>query len=311
MKQNKRQPSRRAFLASMAAFGAVAPIGHRPASATSRTVIKKALPATGERLPVIGMGSWITFNVGGGKFLRDERVKVLQAFFEGGGGVIDSSPMYGFSEEVIGYCLARIAGKGPLFSATKVWTPFQWHGIRQMKTSEKLWGEDRFDLLQIHNLLAWEAHLETLLEWKAQGRVRYIGVTTSHGRRHDEIERVMAGQPIDFVQFTYNILDREAEGRLLPLAAERGLAVIINRPFRRGALFDLFERRPLPDWAGAFDCANWAQFFLKFIVSHPAVTCAIPATSRVDHMRENMGAAHGRLPDPETRQRMIRYAESL
>ncbi len=311
MKQNKRELSRRAFLASMAAFGAAAHIGHRPASATSRTVLEKALPATGERLPVIGMGSWITFNVGDDKFLRDERVKVLRAFFEGGGGVIDSSPMYGLSEEVIGYCLARIAGKGSLFSATKVWTPFQWYGIRQMKTSEKLWGEDRFDLLQIHNLLAWEAHLETLLEWKAQGRVRYIGVTTSHGRRHDEIEKVMAGQPIDFVQFTYNILDREAEGRLLPLATERGLAVIINRPFRRGELFDLFERRPLPDWAGAFDCANWAQFFLKFIVSHPAVTCAIPATSRVDHMRENIGAAHGRLPDPETRQRMIRYVESL
>ena len=236
---------------------------------------------------------------------------MLQAFFEGGGGVIDSSPMYGFSEEVIGYGLARIADKGSLFSATKVWTPFQWHGIRQMKTSEKLWGEDRFDLLQIHNLLAWEAHLETLLEWKAQGRVRYIGVTTSHGRRHDEIEKVMAGQPIDFVQFTYNILDREAERRLLPLAAERGLAVIINRPFRRGELFDLFERRPLPDWAGEFDCVNWAQFFLKFIVSHPAVTCAIPATSRVDHMRENMGAVRGRLPDRATRERMIRYVESL
>jgi aryl-alcohol dehydrogenase-like predicted oxidoreductase len=149
------------------------------------------------------------------------------------------------------------------------------------------------------------------LDWKAQGRVRYIGITTSHGRRHEELEKVMASQPVDFVQFTYNILDREAEERLLPLAAERGLAVIVNRPFRRGALFDMFERRALPEWAGEIDCANWAQFFLKFIVSHPAVTCAIPATSRVDHMRQNMGAAHGRLPDAALRARMIGYIESL
>ncbi len=311
MKQNKRELSRRAFLASMAAFGAAVHIGHRPSFAASRTVLEKAIPATGERLPVVGMGSWITFNVGDDNFLRDERVKVLRAFFDAGGAIIDSSPMYGSSEEVIGYCLERIADKRSLFSATKIWTPLQWYGVKQMETSRELWGEDRFDLMQIHNLWAWEAHLETLLEWKAQGWPRYIGVTTSHGRRHGELEKVMAGQPIDFVQFTYNILDREAERRLLPLAAERGLAVIANRPFRRGELFDLFERRPLPDWAGAFDCANWAQFFLKFIVSHPAVTCAIPATTRVDHMRENMGAAHGRLPDPETRQRMIRYVESL
>jgi aryl-alcohol dehydrogenase-like predicted oxidoreductase len=165
--------------------------------------------------------------------------------------------------------------------------------------------------MQIHNLLDWEAHLETLLGWKAEGRVRYVGITTSHGRRHGEMAKIMAAEPIDFVQFTYNILDREAEERLLPLAAERGLAVIVNRPFRRGNLFDTFERYPLPNWAPDFDCANWAQYFLKFIVSHPAVTCAIPATSRVDHMRENMGAALGRLPDPDMRARMIRHVESL
>jgi aryl-alcohol dehydrogenase-like predicted oxidoreductase len=159
--------------------------------------------------------------------------------------------------------------------------------------------------------LDWETHLETLIEWKAQGRVRYIGVTTSHGLRHAELERVMAEQPLDFVQFTYNVADREAEERLLPLAAERGLAVIVNRPFRRGTLFDRFGRQPLPDWAAEIGCANWAAFFLKFIVSHPAVTCAIPATSRVDHMRENMGALAGPLPDPEMRQRMVQYVEDL
>jgi diketogulonate reductase-like aldo/keto reductase len=160
-------------------------------------------------------------------------------------------------------------------------------------------------------MLSWEGHLETLLEDKAAGRIRYVGVTTSHGRRHDEVEQAMATQPLDFVQFTYNILDREAERRLLPLAAERGLAVLANRPFRRKQLFSLFERHPLPGWAAEIDCANWAQFLLKFIVSHPAVTCAIPATSRLDHMAENMGALYGRLPDAALRARMIRHVESL
>ncbi len=274
-------------------------------------ILRKAIPATGERLPVIGMGSWITFDVGDDPARRAQRLEVLRTFFEQGGAVIDSSPMYGSSEEVIGYCLARLDDTEALFAATKVWTYVQALGRRQMEKSEQLWGTERFDLMQIHNLLDWQAHLETLLEWKATGRVRYIGITTSHGRRHDDFEAVMASQPIDFVQFTYNILDREAEERLLPLAAERGLAVIINRPFRRGVLFDLLQRHPLPDWAGEIDCANWAQFLLKFIVSHPAVTCAIPATSRVDHMSENMGALRGRLPDPEQRAHMIDYVESL
>ncbi len=311
MRRAGRELSRRALLGSMGALAMAARFGHGSVSAASRPVPKKAIPATGERLPVIGMGSWLTFDVGDDKRLRAERLAVLQAFFDRGGAVIDSSPMYGSSEAVIGYCLERIVNKQALFSATKVWTLFQSRGVRQMEVSERLWGGERFDLMQIHNMLDWEAHLETLRDWKTRGRVRYIGITTSHGRRHDAFEKVMAEQPFDFVQFTYNILDRTAERRLLPLAAERGLAVIINRPFRRGALFDYFERQPLPDWAGEFDCTNWAQFFLKFIVSHPAVTCAIPATTRVDHMRENMGAAHGRLPDPATRQRMIRYVESL
>ncbi len=311
MKRAKRELSRRTFLASLGALGTAVHLGHGRAQAASRPVLTRAIPKTGERLPVIGMGSWLTFDVHDDGVLRDKRLEVLQTFFDGGGAIIDSSPMYGSSEEVIGYCLSRMANKNALFSATKVWTLFQSRGVRQMEASQQLWGVDRFDLMQIHNMLDWEAHLETLMDWKTQGRVRYIGITTSDGRRHDAIEKVMAGQPIDFVQFTYNILDREAERRLLPLAAERGLAVIINRPFRRGALFDFFERQPLPEWAREFDCANWAQFFLKFIVSHPAVTCAIPATTRVDHMCENMGAALGRLPDLETREHMIRYIEDL
>ncbi len=311
MKRAKRELSRRAFLASVGAIGTAVHLGHGRALAESRPVLTRAIPKTGERLPVIGMGSWLTFDVHDDRLLRDKRLEVLQAFFDEGGAVIDSSPMYGSSEKVIGYCLARITNKHALFSATKVWTLFKSRGVRKMEASRELWGADRFDLMQIHNMLDWKTHLETLIDWKAQGRVRYIGITTSHGRRHDALEKAMAEQPFDFVQFTYNILDREAERRLLPLAAERGLAVIINRPFRRGALFDYFERQPLPEWAREFDCANWAQFFLKFIVSHPAVTCAIPATTRVDHMRENMGAALGRLPNLETRERMIRYVEAL
>ena len=301
--------SRRAFLAALAA-GAAVPFTPFPASAALK-IITRPIPASGEMLPVIGMGSWITFNVGAIQRLRDIRVEVLRAFFDGGGGMVDSSPMYGFSEEVIGYCLARLKDTGTLFSATKVWTPVIWHGLKQMQASEELWGLKRFDLQQVHNLLNWEDHLATLLQAKADGRVRYVGVTTSHGRRHGELEGIMKSQPIDFVQFTYNIDDREAEARLLPLAAERGLGVIINRPFQRGALFDSIARHPLPAWAADVDCANWAQFFLKFIVSHPAVTCAIPATSKVEHMRQNMGAARGRLPDAKTRQRMIEYVEGL
>ncbi|MBK8908618.1 MAG: aldo/keto reductase [Rhodospirillales bacterium] len=303
--------SRRTFLASAAAAAAAGGLRPAGAVATGPTALTRVIPVSGVRVPVIGMGSWITFNVGYDPRLRDDRIAVLQAFFDRGGGVIDSSPMYGTSEAVIGYCLKRIENTESLFAATKVWTVSQWLGVRQMEASQDLWGVPRFDLMQIHNLLDWEAHLETLVRWKAEGRIRHIGITTSHGRRHDEMLSIMATQPVDCVQFTYNILDREAEERLLPFAAERGLGVIINRPFRRGALFERFERHPLPPWAADFDCRNWAQFFLKFIVSHPAVTCAIPATSRVDHMLENMGAAYGRLPDAAARRRMVQYVESL
>ena len=297
-------------MGSLAALGLAAVAAPRRAAAGTE-ILTRPIPATGEALPVIGMGSWITFDVGNDRPARDRRVEVLRAFFEAGGGMIDSSPMYGSSEEVIGDALARLEDKATLFSATKVWTPSARRGPEQMEASRRLWGVERFDLLQVHNLVEWEGHLETLKAWKAEGRVRYIGITTSHGRRHAALERLMATEPLDFVQFTYNLVDREAERRLLPLAAERGLAVIVNRPFRRGALFDAYAGKPLPGWAAEVDCANWAQFFLKFVVSHPAVTCAIPATSRVDHMRENMGAAYGRLPDPKLRQRMIGYVEGL
>jgi diketogulonate reductase-like aldo/keto reductase len=300
---------RRGFIA--AASGALLSLRVAPLHAAVGQPILRAIPKSRQQIPAIGMGSWITFNVGGSPRLRDARALVLKTFFDAGGAVIDSSPMYGSSEDVIGYCLDRIDRRGRVFSATKVWTPGDDHGVRQMAESRKLWGVEKFDLMQVHNLVNWEGHLETLARDKAAGRVRHIGITTSHGSRHSEMERVMADERVDAVQFTYNVIDREAESRLLPMAAGRGLAVVVNRPFRRGDLFRRFAGQRLPDWASEFDCANWAQFFLKFVVSHPAVTCAIPATSRVDHMRENMGALYGKLPDAALRARMIRHIESL
>lgn len=283
----------------------------RPEGAPTPGILRKPVPATGERIPIVGMGSWLTFDVlPVGTFL-DRRVEVLRRFFDAGGAVIDSSPMYNRSERVIGHCLRRLENDGGLFSATKVWTPLQVHGRIQIAQSEELWGVDRFDLLQIHNMVSWEAHLETLLEKKAAGEVRYIGITTSDGRRHQALERVIAEHPFDFVQLTYNLLDRQAEERLLPLARERGIAVLANRPFRRGALIERLQGRPLPPWAAEIDCASWPQLLLKFIVSHPAVTCAIPATSNPDHMSENMVAAYGRLPDARMRRDLIEHAESL
>lgn len=305
-------PGRRHVLASMGAVGVTAALWHTDAAAAPGAMLTRPIPATGERLPLIGMGSWLTFDVGDDTAKREARVAVLRAFFAAGGGLIDSSPMYGSSEEVLGYCLERLPEPAGLFSATKVWTVLQSRGVRQMEESEQLWAPDGgFDLMQVHNLLDWQAHLETLTAWKAQNRLRYVGITTSHGRRHPDLVDIMARQPIDFVQFTYNILNRRAEQVLLPLAAERSLAVIVNRPFERGRLFEQFQHHPLPGWAEEIDCTNWAQFLLKFVVSHPAVTCAIPATSRPDHMMENMGAAYGRLPDAEMRARMVRYVEGL
>ena len=302
---------RRAFLKQLAGLGTAVLLKPGGVIAAERPVIAKAIPATGERLPVIGMGSWITFDVGNNSYERAARARVIQAFFDNGGALIDSSPMYGSSEEVLGEGLKTIKNKDKLFVATKVWILGKKSGIRQMEESQKLWGMPRFDLMQVHNMLDWETHWETLKEWKAEGRVRYVGITTSHGRRHEDLARAMAKTPFDFVQFTYNLEDREVEQRLLPLAQERGMAVLINRPFDGGSLFRRVRGKPLPLWAAEFDCQNWAQYFLKFIVSHPAVTCAIPATSRVDHMRENMGANFGRLPDAAMRKRMSEYFERL
>lgn len=295
---------RRAFLEALA----VAPLSFLPLTGKAWAVgaqpLAKPIPSTGEPLPVVGMGTWITFNVGDDPIARNARTDVLRAFFAAGGGMIDSSPMYGTAEAVVGGCLARLERPKGLFSATKVWTSSTAEGLEQIAASERLWGLSQLDLLQVHNLLNWKGHLETLSAMKADGAVRYIGITTSHGRRHPELAQIMETQPIDFVQLTYSIADRDAESRLLPLAAERGIAVIANRPFQGGSLIDRLKREPLPGWARDIDCTAWSQVLLKFIVSHPAVTCAIPATSRVDHMEENMAAARGAMPDAALRRRM-------
>lgn len=301
---------RRRFLSSLLAIPLLPAAASLSASSRAQPHLR-TIPSSGERIPAIGMGTWRTFDVGSNAAALAARVTVLQTFLDHGGRLVDSSPMYGSAEAVIGYCLERVPGPERLFSATKVWTWGRRSGVNQMKRSERLWGVRRFDLMQIHNMLDWEDHLETLKAWKAEGRIRHIGITTSHGRRHDALEAALKREPFDFVQCTYNVIDREAEARLLPLAAERGTAVIVNRPFRGGDLFDHVQGKALPEWARDFDCANWAQFFLKFIISHPAVSCAIPATSRADHVAENTGALYGRLPGPALRRRMAALIRTI
>lgn len=280
-------------------------------AATRPDVITRPIPSTGERLPVIGMGSMKTFDVGEDKAERARLTGVLQAFFDNGGSLIDSSPMYGNAETVLGDVLQDVTGKDALFAATKVWADGKQQGIDQMHRSMARMRVTRFDLMQIHNLKDWRTHIETLKAWKAEGKIRYIGITTSHGRRHAELIAAMKAESFDFVQFTYNIAKRDAEKRLLPLARDRGVATLINLPFDRAELFKKVRGKPLPDWAAEIDCASWAQFFLKFCLAHPAVTCLIPATSNPNHMVDNMGAAVGRLPGEDMRRRMIEHIESI
>lgn len=272
-----------------------------------------SLPALAQpmTLPSVGMGTWITFDVPPRDTAeRDRRVEVLRAFFDAGGRLVDSSPMYGMAEDVLGYCLERIPD-APVIPATKVWIPSAELGRRQMAASKSLWGVPRFDVMQVHNLLGYDGHIDTLRAMKQAGEVGKIGITTSHGRRHRQFADILARDDIDTVQFTYNMADREAEARLLPLAADRGLTVIVNRPFRRGALIDRAAGRPLPEWSAEIGVTSWPQFLLKWVISHPAVTCAIPATSSVAHMRENMAIMQGPMPDAAMRARMLDWFESV
>ena len=297
----------------LAGFAASAAVLGLPsmASAQAAAPITRKIPSSGEAIPVVGLGTWITFNVGNDRAARDACAAVVRAFHDAGGRMIDSSPMYGSSQDVIGHGLRKLSNSEPLFSADKVWISAPARGPAQIETSRQRWGVPRFDLLQVHNLLSWEEHLPALLRMKAEGRVRYVGITTSEGRRHRDIERIMAKEPIDFVQVTYNALDREVEARILPLARERGIGVIVNRPFREGALIRQVQRHRLPAFAAEIGCTSWAQFLLKFIIAHPDVTCAIPATGNVAHVQENMGVAGGILPDAAMRARMAKTVETL
>lgn len=304
-------PDRRRWLAASALAAGLPAWATRAAAQPAQSLLTRPIPASGEALPVVGLGSWITFNVGNDPVARDARAEVVRAFFSEGGRLIDSSPMYGSSQPVIGHALAKLGHPAALFSAEKVWVGDAARGAGQMAASRAHWGVPRFDLMQVHNLLAWEEHLPRLQAMKAAGQLRYVGISTSEGRRHAELERILRTQAIDFVQLTYNLLDREAEQRLLPLAQERRIAVLVNRPFRQGDLLDQLRGYPLPGWAREIGCDSWAQVALKFVVSHPAVTCAIPATSQVAHLRQNMGAAHGRLPDATLRARMARDVAAL
>jgi len=300
---------RRGMLGFLGAAMAAAALPTRARPTT--TIHARPVAASGERIPVVGLGTWITFDVGAADSpQRRARGDILRAFLAAGGTLVDSSPMYGSAEAVIGAELKRPPG-ARAFSATKVWTVGALPGRRQMAHSRDLWGVERFDLMQVHNLLDWQAHWPVLREMKAAGRVRYVGMTTSHGRRHDDLEEILRREKLDFVQLTYNLNDRDVESRLLPLAAERGVAVIVNRPFDGGGLFGPRTTKPLPGWAAEIGCRSWAEAFLKWIAAHPAVTCAIPATSQLAHLKENVRALSGPLPDAALRRRIAEdYAKA-
>ncbi len=271
-------------------------------------MITRMIPATGEAIPVIGMGTWQTFDVGSDAAERAPLRDVLGTFASLGGRLVDSSPMYGKSESVVGDLTDELHLREQLFVATKVWTSGKEQGIRQMETSMSRLKVKTLDLMQVHNLVDVDRHLATLQEWKRMGRVRYVGVTHYTASAHDDVAKVLRSRPVDFVQINYSVGEREAESGLLALAKDKGIAVIANRPFAGGNLLQRLRNQPLPPWAAEIDCDSWAQLLLKFVVSHPAVTCAIPATSRVSHLKDNMRAGLGRLPDEALRARIASVA---
>ena len=292
--------SRRAVLRLMVAAAAAGPARAGAASAIRQSPI----PSSGERIPTVGVGTWRTFDVGASAAERAPLKEVLRQFVGLGGRVVDSSPMYGAAESVVGDLATDLAITDKLFLATKVWTRGRDAGVSQMEQSLRRLRTRRIDLMQIHNLLDWRTHLRTLRDWKQAGRIRYLGVTHYTSSAYDELEEVLRGEALDFVQVNYSLGEREAERRILPLARDRQVAVLVNRPFSEGGLFQRVRGQTLPTWAAEFDCESWAQFFLKWILAHPAVTCVIPGTSRPQHLVDNMNAGLGKLPDAATREHM-------
>ena len=307
---NPRKPLRRHMLQTLAATGLSAAMAHR-SSAEAPAMAARPIPASGEMLPVVGLGTYQSFDVGGGATDRDPLKEVLRLFVQQGGTLVDSSPMYGPSESVVGDLAVELGIRARLFMATKVWTSGQEAGLRQMEESMRRMKVERMDLMQIHNLLDWKTHLGTLQQWKATGCIRYIGITHYHSGAYAELERLMRTKDFDFVQFNYSLAEREAEERILPLAREIGVAVIVNRPFAQASLFSRVRGKDVPAWAAEFDCRSWAQFFLKYILSHPAVTCVIPATGKPSHLLDNMMAGVGRLPDEPMRRKMAVFMDGL
>ena len=297
------------------AAGLFLPITPRAANESSSAMLTRTIPSSGEKLPVIGLGTWQAFDVDLTADSRRQLEEVLSLFVKFGGRVIDSSPMYGRAEAVIGDLTASLRLRDSLvadfFLATKVWTHGKESGIKSMERSMALLRTKRIDLMQVHNLLDVHTHLATLREWKEQGRIRYVGITHHEAGAFGEMEKLMRSEKLDFVQINYSLMEPEAEQSLLPLARERGIAVLANGPFGAGDLFGKVRSKPLPDWASEFDCRSWAQFFLKWIVAHSAITCAIPATSKPRHLEDNMQGGTGRLPDPKTRRRMVEFVSSL
>ena len=284
---------------------------HSNSSSAAVPLIKRSIPRSGEQLPVLGLGTYIVLDVAPGAPELAELKEVLKNFAAGGAKLIDSSPMYGRAEAVVGELLAATNLRDSVFLATKVWTSSRDAGIRQMQDSLRLMRTQRIDLMQVHNLLDLATHTKTLNEWKAAGTLRYVGITHYHAGAYRELEKLLKTREYDFVQFNYSLAELEAEQRLLAVAAETGTAVIINRPFAQGELFGKVKGREVPAWATQFDCDSWAQFFLKYIIAHPAVTCVIPGTGKVLHMTDNLKAGAGRLPDERTRKRMVELIQSF
>jgi diketogulonate reductase-like aldo/keto reductase len=273
------------------------------AAASPSPLVAREIPSSGESLPVIGLGTWQTFDVGASETAPLQRV--LSTFVARGGTLVDSSPMYGRSEEVLGDLAAKLSLHRSLFVATKVWTSGKSAGIRQMEASERKLHTKKIDLMQVHNLVDFDTHLPTLRAWKESGRIRYIGITHYHSAAYEEVERVLRRERLDFLQINYSVAERDAENRILPLARERGVAVIVNRPFAGGAIFGRVRGRQLPTFAAEIGCTSWAQLFLKFILGHPAVTCAIPATDDPKHLEDNMTAGRGPMPDAGMRKKIL------
>lgn len=276
----------------------------------AQALVQRALPRGGGALPAIGLGTWQTFDVGSDPPSRAPLSEVLRAFDAAGGRVVDSSPMYGAAESVVGDLAAGLGLQERLFFATKVWTSGRAEGIRQMEQSFRRLRVKRMDLMQVHNLVDAATHLKTLEGWKKDGRVRFVGVTHYSASAHAEVERALKAWPCDFLQINYSLAEPEAAERLLPLCAERGIAVVVNRPFAEGAMFRAVRGRAVPDWVAPLGVKSWAQYFLKWILGHPAVTCVIPATSKVEHLADNLAAGVGELPDEALRQRMATHFRS-